>query len=75
MPLAQSVGMYFVKTFFYALKKVVTDVSRKHDFYETKGNIEEKEGKKIVNDFFAKSEKTKESFESKFKKIGRSCEK
>ena len=33
-----------------------------------KGNIEEKEGKKIVNDFFAKSEKTKESFESKFKK-------
>ena len=25
-----------------------------------KGNIEEKEGKKIVNDFFAKSEKTKE---------------
>jgi hypothetical protein len=36
MPLAQSVGMYFVKTFFYALKKVVTDVSRKHDFYETK---------------------------------------
>mgnify|MGYP002628092234 CR=1 FL=1 len=33
-----------------------------------KGKIEEKEGKKIVDEFFSKSEKTKDSFESKFKK-------
>lgn len=33
-----------------------------------KGKIEEKEGKKIVDEFFAKSSKTKETFESKFKK-------
>jgi len=32
-----------------------------------KGKIEEKEGKKIVDDFFKKSEKTKDSFEAKFK--------
>lgn len=33
-----------------------------------KGKIEEKEGKKIVDEFFSKSEKTKESFETKFRK-------
>jgi len=33
-----------------------------------KGRIEEKEGKKIVDEFFSKSEKTKDSFESKFRK-------
>jgi polyhydroxyalkanoate synthesis regulator phasin len=33
-----------------------------------KGKIEEKEGKKIVDEFFSKSEKTKDSFESQFKK-------
>ena len=33
-----------------------------------KGKIEEKEGKKIVDEFFSKSEKTKESFENKFRK-------
>ena len=33
-----------------------------------KGKIEEKEGKKIVNDFLSKSEKTKSNFEAKLKK-------
>lgn len=34
-----------------------------------KGKLEEKEGKKIVDDFFSKTEKTKDSFESKFKQV------
>ncbi len=33
-----------------------------------KGKISDKEGKKIVDDFFKKSEKKKDSYESKFKK-------
>lgn len=32
-----------------------------------KGKISDKEGKKIVDDFFKKSEKKKDSYESKFK--------
>lgn len=32
-----------------------------------KGKLSDKEGKKIVDDFFKKSEKKKESFESRFK--------
>lgn len=32
------------------------------------GKIEEKEGKKIVDDFFSKTGKTKDSFETKFRK-------
>lgn len=34
----------------------------------SKGKISDKEGKKIVDDFFKKSEKKKDSYESKFKK-------
>ena len=33
----------------------------------SKGKISDKEGKKIVDDFFKKSEKKKDSYESKFK--------
>jgi len=33
-----------------------------------KGKISDKEGKKIVDDFFKKSEKKKDSYENKFKK-------
>ena len=34
----------------------------------SKGKISDKEGKKIVDDFFKKSEKKKDTYESKFKK-------
>ena len=33
-----------------------------------KGKISDKEGKKIVDEFFQKTEKKKETYESKFKK-------
>lgn len=34
-----------------------------------KGKLEEKEGKKIVDEFISKTEKTKDSFEAKFKEV------
>lgn len=41
-------------------EKTVTDLVKK-------GKISDKEGKKIVDDFFSKTEKKKDNFESKFK--------
>ena len=42
------------------IEETVTDLIKK-------GKISDKEGKKIVDDFFKKSEKKKDSYESKFK--------
>jgi len=43
------------------IEETVTDLINR-------GKISDKEGKKIVDDFFKKSEKKKDSYESKFKK-------